>query len=206
MALDPMKFFRKHNKKLLAVFMALLLVVWLGGSALESMLSPNPQSRVVATTRYGELSGADHAHALRVTNILERLRLPWSAPAGFSSGQTEPLSLFEWMVLTREAVALGFEPKPEEAEEYLLNARRIGADYVNRLANQLDVAPKHIYAAVSEFQSVARAAQAVGFASPISEAEVRVAARNVLEKVKVQLVALPAKSFVDAARRVQCAE
>ena len=36
-----MKFFRKHMKELLAVFMALLLVVWLGGSALTDALRGN---------------------------------------------------------------------------------------------------------------------------------------------------------------------
>ena len=33
-----MKFFRKHMKELLAFFMCLLLVAWLGGTALTSIL------------------------------------------------------------------------------------------------------------------------------------------------------------------------
>ncbi len=35
-----MKFFRKYNKVLLAVFMALLMIVFVGGSALQSLLAP----------------------------------------------------------------------------------------------------------------------------------------------------------------------
>ncbi len=36
-----MKWFRKHNKQLLAVFASALLVVWLGGSALQRMFERN---------------------------------------------------------------------------------------------------------------------------------------------------------------------
>jgi len=196
MALDPMKFFRKHNKKLLAVFMALLLVVWLGGNALESLLSPSPESRVVFHSRFGDMRFGDHGQALHVTRILEQIGLPWNAPAGYSSGQTEPLTLYDWMLLTREAHAMGFDPRPDDAVEFL-NAQGITTNVVNRLANRIDVAPEHIYAAVNEFQSVDLALSTVGRSVPISEAEVRVAARDVLEKVKVQLVALPAESFLD---------
>ena len=196
MALDPMKFFRKHNKKMLAVFMALLLVVWLGGQALTSMLSPNPQSREIATTRYGKLHWADHVHALHVTSILDRIGLPWSSLGGPTGGQAEPLTLYEWILLTREARAMGFEPRPGEAGEFL-NARGVTTDWVNIVANRMDVAPEQVYAAVSEFQSVFRAIQTIRAATSVSEAEVRAAARDVLEKVKVQLVALPAESFLD---------
>ena len=35
-----MKWFRKHNKMLLAVFMVLLMIVFVGGTALQEILMP----------------------------------------------------------------------------------------------------------------------------------------------------------------------
>ena len=45
-----MKFFRTHMKKLLMVFMVALLIVWLGGTALDNMLRAD-------TSRADELRG-----------------------------------------------------------------------------------------------------------------------------------------------------
>ena len=64
-----MKFFRKYNKALLAVFMVLLMVVFLGGSALDTLLSPSGD-RVVATSAVGTISFVDQRMAEDTRSIL----------------------------------------------------------------------------------------------------------------------------------------
>ena len=64
-----MKFFRKYNKALLAVFMVLLMVVFLGGSALNTLLSPSGD-RVVATSAVGTISFLDQRMAEDTRSIL----------------------------------------------------------------------------------------------------------------------------------------
>lgn len=194
-----MKFFRKHMKKLLMIFMSLLLVAWLGGTALTALLSPNPRSAVEATSRYGEICTGDRAQADRVTAILDHLRLPWSRPAHFFRiEQAEPLTLYDWVLLVREAEQMGFTVSQEEAREFLFNIWRKTLNDVYQVARGLDIAPEEVYAAAGEFVSVTEAIATVFGAAQVSEAEVRLAARNVYERVKVHLVALKAEAFVDA--------
>ena len=71
-----MKFFRKHNKKLLAVFMTLLMIVFVGGSALQGLLTPRA-NRVVANSKYGPISFIDQ-EAVRGLAQREDLILPYA--------------------------------------------------------------------------------------------------------------------------------
>ena len=50
-----MKFFRKRQKELLAVAMAGLLIIWLGGEAFTSMFNVSQAGDLVAHTAYGKI-------------------------------------------------------------------------------------------------------------------------------------------------------
>ena len=189
-----LKFFRKHNKKLLAVFMALLLVVWLGGAALTSLVKPDRGESVVARSRFGDVCELDRRRALNLTGIWQRVGLPWQRPIGVTG--SEPLTAHEWILLTREAQHLGFAPNPNDAESYL-DRRGQRRPVINSIANRLEIAPEQVYSAVAEWQAVWAAATIVSQAAQVSEAEARVAARDTDEKVTVNLVAFPADRFVD---------
>ena len=97
-----MKFFRKHNKELLALFMSMLMVVFIGGSALKGMLTPSA-NRVVATSALGEISYADQNEAKAVTEVLDRIGEQWRSPLGTS----KPIEIIDWILLSREAKTLG---------------------------------------------------------------------------------------------------
>src|SRR5437867_4375284 len=97
-----MKFFRKYNKQLLAVFMALLMIVFIGGSALQSLLQPSA-NHPVAKSKYGEVMLKDQQHASETTGLLETVGFPWQHPAGAE----KPIELVDWILLQREAQALG---------------------------------------------------------------------------------------------------
>ncbi len=192
-----MKFFRKHNKKLLAVFMTLLMIVFLGGSALDSLLRPRV-NRVVADSSVGEISYSDHRASEYTTRILERIGLDWQRPF---PGMAEPLDTLDWILLTREADELGMGTSTGTVR-YSLG----GQDGVNELARQLRVRPGDILQAMAEFNAVRQTAMFVGGVARPSEAEVQIAARNAMEKVRVAAVLLPAKAFVDEQEELPEAE
>ncbi len=191
-----LKFFRKHNKKLLAIFMALLLVVWLAGDALTALLDPRRGGgAVLGTSRFGEVRYIDGDRMdASMCSIVARVGLNWEQPLGPTG--TEPLTVYDWVLLTREAQQLGFEPDPAEAEIYLTR-QDFTRPQLNDLASSLDRSPEQVYAAVAEFLAVTQAASIVGQAAQASEAEIRVAARDANEKVTVNLVPISVGPFVD---------
>ena len=75
-----MKFFRKYNKQLLAVFVVLLMLVFVGGSALESLLRPQPDSGVVGhVAAFGQdLTGGDFTRFQNETVLLDQIGYLWS--------------------------------------------------------------------------------------------------------------------------------
>ena len=75
-----MKWFRKHNKQLLAVFASALLVIWLGGSALERMFAHNPFTEPVGTAMGHKINASQHGALKTKLNLMESLGLPWYAP------------------------------------------------------------------------------------------------------------------------------
>ncbi|MGD2110596.1 MAG: hypothetical protein PVI86_14550, partial [Phycisphaerae bacterium] len=183
-----MKFFRKHNKELLAVFMVLLMIVFLGGSALNNLLTPS-MNRVVAHTRLGDISFQDQQTARHFTDILERTGQSWSTPF---FGVYEPITTTEWIILTREAEELGLASTTSASVN-------LPAD-INEWARVLRVKPSHIVTAYAQLAAIRQTGSAVANASSLSEAEILAAARDALEKVRVGVAMLPAEAFVDETR------
>ena len=188
-----MKFFRKYNKQLLAVFMVLLMVVFVGGSALQSLFTPT-NDRVVAHSRVGDISMADQAHARYTTGILNRLGMDWQNPLGRMG---EPLTEMDWILLTREAKKAGMYAGEAAARRQMTDDR--DAENIDAFARQARIQPAHIYQAVAEFQSVRQAGAAVMGAANPSVAELNSVARKTLEKVKIKAVVLPASAFIEPA-------
>ncbi len=183
-----MKFFRKYNKQLLAFFMAALMIVFIGGSALQGMLTPK-QNSVLARTRYGNITLTDHEDARSKTHILSSMGLGWQQPLG---GNGKPLTELDWILLVREASRLGISPNEAAARTV------IPAETVESRAAALRMRPTHLYAALAELRAVTRSGEAIGMSTIPSEAVVQSVARDVLETTKVNAVVLPAKAFVSA--------
>src|SRR6187431_699877 len=98
-----MKFFRKYNKQLLAFFMALLMIVFIGGSALQGLLRPDPNVEI-AKSNLGSISQLDQRAASNETDLLMSMGQNWQNPL-FSSA--DPLTTADWILLSREAEKLG---------------------------------------------------------------------------------------------------
>ncbi len=181
-----MKFFRKYNKHLLAVFMTLLMVVFIGGSALQSMLTPTG-NRTVAQSTFGPITENDQRRATSTTDILERMGYNWRRPYG-GAGDLETI---DWILLTREAGELGFGES--------LASLRVSEDPVQteRVARRLRIKPDQVLSAQAELLSVTRIASLVGTAVSPSEADVRTSLYSSMERVKINAVVLPASAFVE---------
>ena len=194
-----MKFFRKHNKELLAVFMALLMIVFVGGSALQSLMAPKYDARF-ATCDFGDITEADLRRANSTIQILDRLGTNWFG-VGFMSGVPTPL---DWHLLREEAKRAGMIPdlaavRPARSETKLLEGYQ-------RAAHRMKIKPEVIYKARAELVGIDLAKRALAVAAVPSDASVRVAINNGFDKAKVRAIALPASAFVDREAEIPDAE
>ncbi len=187
-----MKFFRKYNKHMLAVFMALLLVVWLGGSALTSMFAPDPAGQVIGTSRLGDIRVRDVQHAEGQTRLMSQVGLPWNTLRILQT----PLDYVDWVLLSREADRLGVQVDRTQAVEFM---NRSGADasIVLQIARRQNLKPDVIYDAVASFMKVQKLFEHMYDASSTSDAEVQALARQYFETAKINAVVLSPASFID---------
>ncbi len=182
-----MKFFRKYNKALLAVFMVGLMIVFLGGTALDTLLRPTGDY-VVGQSALGPVMYTDQMRVSEITKILGALQQDWRYPI---PGVTEPLTELDWVLLKREADRLG-------VGESFAYARGSNIDWesLNQQAMILRINPQFILEATAEFSAIRQAAHTVGAAAAPSEAEVLAGTRRAVDKVLLRAVMLPASAFV----------
>lgn len=183
-----MKFFRKYNKHLLAVFMVLLMIVFLGGSALYELATPS-LDRTVATSRLGDITLLDQNAADATTQLLQKLGHDWSRPW---PGVFDPISPIEWILLNREAEEFGL------STDLAAVRSSIGPDAdLEELSRTLGIRLDRILYAYAQYTSVQQMASMMAGAGSLSEAEVLGAAERVLKKAKVNAIVLPAEAFAD---------
>jgi len=186
-----MKFFRKYNKQLLAVFMVLLMIVFIGGSALQSMLSTR-QDRKIAESRDGDITLIQQQDANATTELLTAVGINWRSPL---YGGQPPIETVDWILLLREAKRLGYKPDVTEAR---VSAEASGASEIIRsVARARGIKTDVVYDAMAQFRAISNAAYAIAGATRPSEAELRATARDALEQVKIRAIILPADAFVD---------
>lgn len=186
-----MKFFRKYNKQMLAIIMALLMIVFIGGSALQGLLQPDPNVQI-ATSNLGPITQQDQRVATVETELLARLGQDWQRPL-FSDN--EPLTPSDWVLLSREAEKLGVTVD----EMAVRTSPQFGSQYeaIRAVAHHMKVKPDAVIAALAKLQTIRQAAMSIASAGAPGEAEVIAAARDSLERVKIRAVVLPAEAFVN---------
>ncbi|MCB9849505.1 MAG: hypothetical protein H6817_02230 [Phycisphaerales bacterium] len=202
-----MKFFRKYNKHLLAVFMALLLVIWLGGSAIEEFVRPNPGKRVVGTAKGGPVTEAETDLAKREDSLLNWMGLSWQQLRN-RIGLPEPtdsderISQVDWVLLKREAMRLGCVVTPERARELLSGpssqpGRPSLQEQIHMRAASNNIREQLVYDAAANYFTVWNALTTFISVSAPPEPELRLFARNVSEFATIEAVVFPAQSFAD---------
>lgn len=194
-----MKFFRKYNRQILAAIVVFLMIVFLGGEALQGMISSNPNA-LVGTSRYGNIRAADQDYANQSTRVLQAMGYPWNNP----SRGVEPYSELEWILLTREAEQLGTLAQPEAVHAWLGPA--MSEETIDTVARNFRVRPAVIEEGLRQMKSIQLTAVAINNASFPSSAEVRQAAANELDKATIKAVVVPGISFVDSNQQFTDAE
>ncbi|MHC5110668.1 MAG: hypothetical protein ACYTHJ_12425 [Planctomycetota bacterium] len=184
------KFFRKYNKTIL-IFMAILMFVFIGGAAFEEMITPDSNPRI-AKTKYGDVTFKDRRLAESTTNILSSIGYFWQYPLGPSAA---PINELDWVLLNREVDAMGLRQPIEAGQANLLATRT--PDQLEQLSRRLRIRKDVMYEAVAEFLSIRELALSSIYTIPASAAEIRSAARDELDKVRINAVVLPARAFVD---------
>ncbi len=208
-----MKFFRQYNKQLLAVFMALLLVVWLAGDALTYLMrSDTDFGKQVQGTAYGEtVRLKDMLPSFQQTETLDQVfgvpiwQEPWvlvlselKIDPRFYAREVRPtpMSREEWYMLNAAAQRANVHVPPEAVESY---KARIGLtpDILAALRQRSRKTVEEIDQALRSFLRVREAATRAAQAVKVSEADVNDLIRQTGEKARITAVVLDTKSFID---------
>jgi len=214
-----MKFFRKHMRKLLAAAMCLLLISWLGGNALQSMMMPDQGGTVWATYVDGEIIHDEQRLARQQTELLGRLGLSWDSafeqyaewlqllnrdwqiPPG--RYQFVPLDAPSWLLLQREAHRMGIHSSRADVQAMLEDYRRAMARMkqpvpsVEFVAHHANVKTEVVYDAVTAFTDIVRYGSRVARAAAVNTAETRRCADDTYSRVQVKALVLRAEMFDD---------
>ncbi len=186
------KFFRKHNKQLLAIFTVLLMVAFVGGTALTSMMQPNQSGQVLFHAFGKPVTNGDLAVVERQTSILSGLGLPWNYPWGIP-GRVEPLDERHYLLLLREAEERGLRPGLEQAR---LQLATFAID-LNQFSLNNKVATEEIELAVANFISVKQLWNMARGSIVPSELEIQQAVRDQYEKLNAHIVEVKSNPLIE---------
>lgn len=211
-----MKFFRKYTKHLLAVFMVLLLVVWLAGDALTSLMRSDVDAGVMERGQaFGQaVRVADMRPAFMQADLLDDLfqgpywRMPWLQPLaqmartqdpemlGYLASQVRrrPLNNEEWYMLDAAARHAGVYVPAEAVAKLRSN---LPAAQIDAVRDRNKVSLDAIDRALQSFLRVNQSFQLAVDAVKVSEADVDDLIRKTAERAKIVAAALEGKSFVD---------
>ncbi len=209
-----MKFFRKHMKYFLVFGTVFLMIVFVGGSALQSMCQPETvdMDQVVAEAFGEDVTLADMLPANNKLGILERMGVNWNAPwiiqlqamnlnrqqlfSIASRLPQQPLSEDEWYMLVRLSEENGTYVSTQELENF---KQLIGLtpEVMNRLRENLRVSIHQIDDALTAFIRVLNDASQVSTSAVASEADIRGILREAEEKIAVDGLIVDSGNFVD---------
>jgi hypothetical protein len=191
-----MKWLRKHTKRIMVVVVLLAMFSFVGGSALVTILSPNPGAEPFAMVFGQEISYRDHLVAQNDTAVLERLRFAW---------QFDPLgnmTVDHWLMLALEAERAGIQVSVEEVEQTLrgqvqrLEQAGFPVGYLDQLRSR-GITIVSIRRAIRRNLAILKEFARVGDVTLPSESQVRHYVRDTEDKVQVRFVALEAEQFAE---------
>jgi len=186
-----MKFFRKYNKHMLAIMMVALMVVFIGGSALQSLLTPQ-SNPVMGQSNLGPITLVDQQIANEETRLLDAMGLNWKQPYGAATAPIEPV---DWILLLRESERLGTDVGPDAVRATMTDPQM--EERIAEVSRRVRVRPEAILKALADLRTIQRTVSAIGGATTPSEAQLRIATRNALESVSFRAIVAPAKAFLD---------
>lgn len=209
-----MKFFRKNTKTLLAVFMSLLLIVWLGGTALQNMFEGGRGygNEVIARAFGHEVRQQDLARVASQGEVGRSLVRSWNMPWAtlvarmsgdnqqlfntiMMDGRREPLSLEEWYLLDAEADRKDVHVSAEAVNQLKAN---IPPEYLMQIRDSRRLSMDQIDAAIRAYLRIEQAVVQAAESITVSEADIQDFVRDTAERVKVRMVTVDANKLIDS--------
>jgi hypothetical protein len=197
-----LKFFRKYNQMILVVVTGLLMIAFLGGSALTAVLAPSPTSQIVGKAYGSPITQGDMQIIGRRTDILRAMGYSWTTPWGLDF-QLEPLRELDYQLLLLEAQAYGLSPDLERARALL---RNIDAQILTSLRLSFKVAEEEVEMAVANHMLVLDCWSTALRSVQTSGLEVNQEVVERFEKLPAEIIALSAEALVDASADIPDAE
>lgn len=198
-----MKFLREHNRQILAVVVVFILIAWLLGDSLRSLLQPDPSKATIGTAFGQSITNADLSSTVGTTTILEALGLQWRIPSQTLLSREESLRPEHWYMLLAEARKSGVEVSPVELDDVI---KRIPVNVLDVIRQRYSVSLDQIREAVRAMLLVeGYASEAVDVCQP-SDHEVRHFVRDTQDKIKCRMVAFKASEFIDPNEKIDAAE
>lgn len=208
MAMSVTKFFRKYNKRLLAIFGVALMIVFLLPSTINQMSRQDPAKEVIGEAFGQKVRIVDIQQAELQTSLLDGLnrlyvgnnpnqqqqqQMPfnWHAFVGFSK-QPE----LDYYLLIQEARNMGIAVSPEQADA-MLTESKVPPEIINAMIQQQNVPLNNLRQAVANFMSVANMLQVVSSNIKISDMEMQNMFKLISNTMTANILPFAAENFVD---------
>jgi hypothetical protein len=214
-----MKWFRKHNKQLLAVFASALLVVWLGGTAFERMFQPNPLKQPIGTAFNRKVTVGDLQGLRTRLDLLASMGIPWQVPwrnpwimtqlqlpehvqqdpiltAG-ARPLTDNRGQTDWWLLDQEARRMGVSVSLEDVKQFIQRSG-IPGDRLTAIRDHMNVSTDDLLDTIAEYLRVSYAAILASAAVQVTEPEIKDLYVRTNDQVSIRYVLLPSQAFEPA--------
>ena len=189
---------QKYNRQILAVVSALLLVVFLAPTAVTqcSRVSAKPTTVWATTADGGKLTLGDLEDLRGELAVLEVLRDPISTTLELSKNPEH------WWLLVHEAREAGMVGGTADGQAYLEMAATAGGRPADQLLGQLSgsarQSPQVVLRTLANLRGVERLIRMTQSAGRMSEARLRMGARELLTDVSCDVVGIDAATVGDA--------
>lgn len=201
------KFMRKHNKKLLAIFASGLLIVWLGSSALQEMFRTDPRDEIVGSAFGQEFSGVDLGQAHLRTDVLGMMSIMWDRPWGGGAYNLpiKPVDHLTWFLLDQEARQSGIQVPRSEVDRLVKSSPQRGRA-MEVIRDRRAVSIETIKDWIGDFMRINRVGQLAATSVKVSIPEIEHFVRDTGEKIKVRMAVLRADDFGDPEAKLDDAQ
>lgn len=201
-----MKFFRKYDKRLIAVFGVLLMVAFLLPSALRQMFNPNPAAQELGEAFGEEIKLLDWQLARQDTNILSSLAA--AVPVDPTQRQAVPFNwrifltarsddpVLDYMLLVLEAKQMGIHISTEQVNRELAESK-IPDQTVQALVTRSGISLNALRETVADYLLVQQAYLMARGGIKASEPELRSWFATINDQLKIAVQTLRASALVD---------
>ena len=193
-----MNLLQKYNRQILAVVSAMLLVVFLAPTMVTQCgrVSAKPTTVWATTSDGGKLTLADLEEMRGQLAVLDLLRDPISTNLELARNPDH------WWLLVREATDAGMVGGPRDGQSYLDAAARGMSrkpeELLGQLAGSARQSPQVVLRTLANLRGVERLIRMTQSAGRMSEARLRLGARELLTDVSCDVVPIAAAAAGDA--------